>query len=248
MRANRIPAEVARSGGASKRLTAEVLAYYGTVCWLQLPGCMMRATTKDHVIPVNQGGTDVMENLRPACHACNSKRRDMSIGGAPGGILVTFYLGPLPRYTERAAREAATGEDLLLTPGGLLEVMNPGALTPTPFARQVAAKAFHASVTQALRQRAPIHVRIAHPVPTVKQLQTWARLRYFIDVQDPGRTIAEQDAHATADREVMLEVNRWYDRYPEGPASIERAAARRPLSSTPSSSEPPGNLEPSRAW
>jgi 5-methylcytosine-specific restriction endonuclease McrA len=32
------------------------------------------ATTADHITPRSQGGTNQIDNLRPACHPCNSAR------------------------------------------------------------------------------------------------------------------------------------------------------------------------------
>lgn len=238
----------ARSGEASKRLTAAVLEVYGAKCWLQLPGCTMRATTKDHVTPVQQGGTDAMENLRPACHSCNSTRRDMSIGGTPGGILATFYLGPSLLVSDDAAATQAGNTDVLLSPTQLLHAITPTAPEPSALARTVAQRAFTSAMHQALRLREPIHLRIVHPVPTVKQLQTWARMRYFIEVTDPGREESERTAQRQG-RAEQIEVARWYDRYPEGAASIERAAAHRPIATVPrNSNEPSPAVEPSRAW
>lgn len=34
------------------------------------------ATTADHYMPVQHGGTDDLDNLRPACWPCNHSKRD----------------------------------------------------------------------------------------------------------------------------------------------------------------------------
>jgi 5-methylcytosine-specific restriction endonuclease McrA len=50
-------------------------------CWLELPGCTGLATTADHLIP-RQDRPDlayVLENGRPACLPCNSKRQGTPI-------------------------------------------------------------------------------------------------------------------------------------------------------------------------
>lgn len=47
------------------------------VCWLQLPGCTQVATTGDHIV-TRQDRPDlkyVVENGRPACLSCNSRRQ-----------------------------------------------------------------------------------------------------------------------------------------------------------------------------
>lgn len=69
-----------RGGRAQQALTAQVLAVYGRRCWLRLPGCTKVATTKDHVVPYSQGGTDDISNFRPACRPCNSRRQDRTYG------------------------------------------------------------------------------------------------------------------------------------------------------------------------
>jgi 5-methylcytosine-specific restriction endonuclease McrA len=47
------------------------LGEYGTVCWL----CGRDgADSADHVLPRSRGGSDALENLRPAHRACNSAR------------------------------------------------------------------------------------------------------------------------------------------------------------------------------
>ena len=53
----------ARSGRPWRRIREEVFATYGTVCWLcNYDG----ADTVDHIIPTAQGGSDDLDNLRPA--------------------------------------------------------------------------------------------------------------------------------------------------------------------------------------
>lgn len=50
-------------------------------CWLQLPGCTGVATTGDHIIQ-RKDRPDlayVVENGRPACRPCNSKRQGTPI-------------------------------------------------------------------------------------------------------------------------------------------------------------------------
>jgi 5-methylcytosine-specific restriction endonuclease McrA len=58
-------------GRKQSALTAEVLRLYGTVCAL----CGGEgADTKDHIIPRSLGGSDALDNLRPAHRRCNSRR------------------------------------------------------------------------------------------------------------------------------------------------------------------------------
>lgn len=66
-------------GREAQRLTALTLATYGRVCWL----CGHDgADSADHVLPRSRGGSNRVENLRPAHHhpctscgeRCNTKR------------------------------------------------------------------------------------------------------------------------------------------------------------------------------
>ena len=41
-------------------------------CTIRLDCCTGTATTADHIVPVSEGGTDDIENLRSACRPCNS--------------------------------------------------------------------------------------------------------------------------------------------------------------------------------
>lgn len=64
------------SGRYAQRVTRIVLHVQGRVCWLCGNEQIRRpADSADHVIPRSRGGTDVMENLRPAHRLCNSTRR-----------------------------------------------------------------------------------------------------------------------------------------------------------------------------
>ena len=42
-------------------------------CQVNLAGCTGRATTADHIIPVSQGGSNDLANLRACCRHCNLK-------------------------------------------------------------------------------------------------------------------------------------------------------------------------------
>lgn len=63
------------------KICALVLATYGPVCHLcrqpiqgGLPPRHPRRPSVDHVIPRSLGGTDDLDNLRPAHYGCNAKR------------------------------------------------------------------------------------------------------------------------------------------------------------------------------
>lgn len=63
-------------GRYAQRLTALCLARWGTVCHLcRVDG----ADTADHLTARSKGGTDSLDNLRPAHQGCNSLRGDMDL-------------------------------------------------------------------------------------------------------------------------------------------------------------------------
>lgn len=65
------------------RLTLQV---YGTMCHL----CGGDgADTRDHRVPLSKGGTDTLDNSRPAHRVCNAKRRDLD-------LTEWYRLHPLP--------------------------------------------------------------------------------------------------------------------------------------------------------
>jgi len=63
-----------------RRLRAQVLREE-PACWLRLPGCTLRSTTADHIIPISAAPhlRMVRSNLRGACRSCNYRRQDTPI-------------------------------------------------------------------------------------------------------------------------------------------------------------------------
>lgn len=64
-----------------RSVQAKVVETYGNQCWLKFPGCTGKADTLDHLMPYSKGGTDSVNNLRPACRHCNSLRADRLVQG-----------------------------------------------------------------------------------------------------------------------------------------------------------------------
>jgi len=54
-----------------RRLQAQILTRDGHRCQMRGPRCIGHATTVDHIVPKQHGGTDHPSNLRAACTACN---------------------------------------------------------------------------------------------------------------------------------------------------------------------------------
>jgi 5-methylcytosine-specific restriction endonuclease McrA len=72
-----------RTGRASQALAKVMQAEAGGwVCWLCGGTIDPHATevgarwSMDHVVPISRGGTNALDNLRPAHRACNSARGD----------------------------------------------------------------------------------------------------------------------------------------------------------------------------
>lgn len=241
-----------RGGSANSKLTRAVIDFYGPVCWLQLPGCTKRATTKDHVIPKDFGGDDSMENLRPACNNCNGRRSNLAISGTPGGITVVVIVGPPAAGKSTHVREHARAGDIVIDLDRIAAALMPGdraeAHDYPNHVRNIAIGARQAAIHRALRTNHTCTVWLIHAVPKRDQLQQYARLRYQIVTLDPGREIVEQRARTARPRDWMQGVARWYHAYPEGPASIERVISTRPIASHQPREPAPTDLAPSRAW
>jgi hypothetical protein len=63
-------------GRVAQALVRRVLEVYGDTCHLCLePG----SNSADHLVPRSKGGTDAIENLRPAHRRCNYQRGDRSV-------------------------------------------------------------------------------------------------------------------------------------------------------------------------
>jgi hypothetical protein len=207
-----------RGGSASSNLTALVLATYGTLCHLRLDVCTRVATTKDHLIPYSHGGDDSLENLRPACNKCNSKRQNKSLGGAYGASIVVVIGPPASgknTYIEAHASRSDIIIDLDAIARAIMPIQPSSTHTYPLHVRHVAIGARKAAIERALRLKERCTVWLIHAVPTVDQLAEYRRMRYRVVVVDPGRAIVEPRAHAERPPVMLAGVARWYDTYPE---------------------------------
>jgi 5-methylcytosine-specific restriction endonuclease McrA len=67
---------VERYGRGWEKRRAATFRHYGRVCWVcGEPG----ADSIDHVVPISEGGTHTLDNLRPAHRACNSRRNALRL-------------------------------------------------------------------------------------------------------------------------------------------------------------------------
>lgn len=96
-------------GRPAQRMVALTLATYGRTCHL----CgLLGATTADHLLPRSKGGTDVLANLRPAHHSCNSRRGDMALDAW------------FARYPLGGGQRATPSRDWLGSPDNALTCIN----------------------------------------------------------------------------------------------------------------------------
>lgn len=61
-----------RWNGMKKRMKPLIIVRYGSNC----VSCGIIADSIDHVVPISKGGTNDIENLRPMCRSCNSRKKD----------------------------------------------------------------------------------------------------------------------------------------------------------------------------
>jgi 5-methylcytosine-specific restriction endonuclease McrA len=65
--------------GYWRKVRRRVLLRDGGLCQIRGPGCTVKATQVDHIVPVNAGGALYDEaNLRAACQFDNKSREDQS--------------------------------------------------------------------------------------------------------------------------------------------------------------------------
>lgn len=215
-------------------MTALVLETYGDACWLRLPGCSRLATTKDHVIPYDLGGTNSLDNYRPACKSCNSKRGKRIVSGH--GARIVVVIGPPAAGKTTYVREHAKPADVVIDLDTIARAFMPAPPDRThtypEHIRHIAIGARKAAIVRATRMALGATVYIIHSIPHPDTLAEYRALRYQIITIDPGRDIVETRARAERPTFMHQAIGRWYSMYGTTPPTTPHTA---PDPSTPNS-------------
>ncbi|MGO2659595.1 MAG: HNH endonuclease [Mycetocola reblochoni] len=206
-------------------MTKAVLREYGDACHLRLPGCTYVATTRDHLIPLAHGGEDTLDNCRPACRSCNSKRQDQAVNGL--GATVIIVVGPPAAGKSSYVRDHAKPADVVIDLDRLVAAISPTpqhqAIEPAPHVKNLAVRARRALIQGSTRLYTRCTVWLIHAMPDAKTLAEYRGNRWAIIVVDPGR--AEVEARAITERTPRAHdvIARWYDLHA---TALHAAAAR----------------------
>lgn len=159
-----------------RSVQAKVVETYGNQCWLKFPGCTGRADTLDHLMPYSKGGTDSVNNLRPACRHCNSLRADRLVQGR--GIEVHVLLCA-PRIRPHGGMPStATWLDY----DAMLGMLASGRGVDDDVWR-IAEGMWNGAVAKALRLPSAVPLVLLPPASVaVERWREWLRLGYDLQV------------------------------------------------------------------
>jgi len=211
-------------GSRNSAMTRLVIEHYGAECYLRLPGCSYVATTRDHLIPFAQGGEDSLDNCRPACRSCNSKRQDKAVGGLGANIMIVA--GPPASGKSTYVIDHAKPNDVIIDLDRLVDALTPGmrrTLEAPPHVKNIAIRARRTAINQATRLYTPCNVWLIHAMPTADDLTEYRGNRWPIIIVDPGRQVVEGRARAERSPRMLRVIAEWYDLIEPG---VSAAAAR----------------------
>lgn len=215
-------------------MTKLVLETYGTECHLRLKGCKRVATTKDHLVPHSAGGADELENYRPACKPCNSKRQNISMTGYGASVVVVIGppAGGKSTYVKEHARPADVAIDMDEIARALMPVQPAETHVYPDHVRHVAIKARAGAIHAATRLRERVTVWLIHAIPTPDDLEDYRRYHWQIVTVDPGREVVEARARTLRPEFMNKHIERWYATYPNASAK-PKDASETPLPADP---------------
>ncbi|MGO2110130.1 MAG: HNH endonuclease [Pseudoclavibacter sp.] len=211
-------------GSRNSAMTRLVLEHYGVECYLRLPVCTYVATTRDHLIPLAHGGEDSLDNCRPACRSCNSKRQDKAVGGLGANIMIVA--GPPAAGKSTYVIDHARPNDVIVDLDRLVDALTPGmrrTIEAPPHVKNLAIKARRTVINQAVRMYTACNVWLVHALPTAADLAEYRGNRWPIIMVDPGRTIVEERSRAERSPRMLRVIAEWYDLHHAG---VSAAAAR----------------------
>lgn len=224
-----------------------VIATYGDVCHLRLAGCTRVATTKDHIVPYSHGGDDSIENFRPACRNCNSKRGNRVISGH--GATVKVVIGPPAGGKTTHVTENATAHDLVIDLDAIARALMPVQLESTHVypvhVRHVAIGARKAAIDRATRLRERVTVWIIHAIPTPDELANYRSMHWEVITCDPGRLTVLERCRRLRPEYIMPAVDRWYASHTATPVA---PSAELHTYDTETAALEHAGLAPSRDW
>lgn len=192
------------------RVRAEVIATWGNVCWLDLPGCTRVGEEDDHIVPYSHGGLDTVGNVRRACKHCNASRQDRVLYGY--GARLHMLLVP-PGSCDAEAMDwldshAAPGDPVVSWPL-LARAMRIDVSSAVQ--RRAAAMAWSAAYRQFAVCSEPVDVWMVRTMPSShrhpRMLDEWIALGYDVHVIDPGFDV--EWARAAGD-DARRTVRQWY--------------------------------------
>lgn len=213
-------------GRGAQRLRAAVLDEYGDICHLcGRPG----ADSTDHLVPRSHGGSNSMDNLRPAHLDCNRRRGNRP---APGlGAHVTVVTGPPGAGKSTYVAEHAADTDVVIDLDRLAEALRPAgrdfdAWDYPAHVRHVAIGARTEAIKRASNLHEQVGVWFLHSLPTVEQLDSYRARGWSVVTVDPGREVVLARAESRPAASYAA-ARAYYDgeRAPAPPSTLPPAAA-----------------------
>ena len=192
------------------RIRSEVIARYGNRCWLEMPGCTVKATEDDHIIPFSAGGKDTVPNIRRACKHCNASRQDRVLFGYGARLhMIVCPPGSCDREAVDYIAEHAKATDPVVSWSALSTALNID--DDDMEQRRAVAMAWSAAYRHFARSSDPIDVWLIRTIPTSRHhphmLAEWIALDYDLHILDPGY----EESMARARNELYRRlVRQWY--------------------------------------
>lgn len=196
------------SGAKNQALTRLVLETMGRECAVRLPGCTRVATTRDHIIPVAQGGTDSLANLRPACKSCNSKRGVRILGQR-----VHIITGPPAAGKSTYIKEHAGPADVVIDMDRIALAISCEGMDhhDYPYYIMEIARAMRAvAISHATRMKAKVHVWVIHTRPSPDRLAEYRGHGWEVVTIDPGMSVVMERAQRERPERVLPVIESWY--------------------------------------